>query len=85
MLSLIKTTTISERWVVSKEGESIWALQAAVLSEALEPIIVRGYSSIYREPKGQPFAQVTGTSHEYGFDKYNALHQPELEKSWKTF
>ena len=47
----------------------MWALQAAVLSEALEPIIVRGYSSIYREPKGQPFAQVTGTSHEYGFDK----------------
>jgi hypothetical protein len=63
----------------------MWALQAAVLSEALEPIIVRGYSSIYCEPKGQPLAQVTGTSHEYGFDKYNALHQPELENHGRRF
>ena len=56
------------------------ALQAAGLSEAVQRITVRGYGSIYYGPKGQPFTQVKPASREYGFDKRNAFHQPELEK-----
>jgi 3-(3-hydroxy-phenyl)propionate hydroxylase len=75
-----KTTTISEPRAVSIDDESMRALQAAGLSEAVQRITVRGYGSIYYGPKGQPFTQVKPASCEYGFDKRNAFHQPELEK-----
>ncbi|MAT88216.1 MAG: monooxygenase [Aestuariivita sp.] len=75
-----KPKTISEPRAVSIDDESMRALQAAGLSQVIEGITVHGYGSIYRGPNGYPFAQVKPTSREYGFDKRNAFHQPQLEK-----
>ena len=75
-----KSKTTSEPKAVSIDDESMRALQAVGLSHKIQNITVRGYGSIYRGPNGRPFAEVKPISHEYGFDKRNGFHQPELEK-----
>ena len=72
-------TTVNEPRAVSIDDESMRALQAANLSKEIEGILVRGYGSIYKGPRGDVFASVKPFDKEYGFDKRNAFQQPELE------
>ena len=72
-------STVQEPRAVSIDDESMRALQAANLSKNVENIMVSGYGSIYRGPKGDIFASVKPFEKEYGFDKRNAFQQPELE------
>lgn len=71
--------TVEEPRAVSIDDESMRTVQAAGLVDRVEPIISRGYGSIYHGPGGKVFASVMPTSQEYGFDKRNAFQQPELE------
>lgn len=73
------SSTVQEPRAVSIDDESMRALQAANLSKNVENIMVRGYGSIYKGPKGDIFASVKPFEKEYGFDKRNAFQQPELE------
>ena len=72
-------TTVNEPRAVSIDDESMRALQSANLSKKIESILVRGYGSIYKGPRGDVFASVKPFDKEYGFDKRNAFQQPELE------
>ena len=71
--------TVEEPRAVSIDDESMRAMQAAGLAEAVQAVTARGYGSIYRGPSGEPFAQVMPVAREYGWDKRNAFQQPELE------
>lgn len=72
-------TTVQEPRAVSIDDESMRALQAAGLAEAVEQIVARGYGSRYLSPAHNLFLTVEPTSRDYGFDKRNAFQQPELE------
>ncbi|QSY98013.1 bifunctional 3-(3-hydroxy-phenyl)propionate/3-hydroxycinnamic acid hydroxylase (plasmid) [Rhizobium bangladeshense] len=72
-------TTVQEPRAVSIDDESMRALQAAGLAEAVEQIVARGYGSRYLSPAHDLFLTVEPTSRDYGFDKRNAFQQPELE------
>ena len=72
-------TTVQEPRAVSIDDESMRAMQAAGLDEAVEKIVARGYGSRYLSPKRDAFLTVEPTSRDYGFDKRNAFQQPELE------
>ncbi len=71
--------TVQEPRAVSIDDESMRALQAAGLAEAVTQITVRGYGSIYRGPSGKVFATVKPSARDYGFEKRNAFQQPEFE------
>ena len=73
-------STVQEPRAVSIDDESMRALQAVNLSTQLENIMVSGYGSIYKGPKGDVFASVKPFQKDYGFEKRNAFQQPELEK-----
>jgi len=72
-------TTVQEPRAVSIDDESMRAMQAAGLADAVERIVARGYGSRYLSPKRDLFLTVEPTMRDYGFDKRNAFQQPELE------
>ncbi len=72
-------TTVQQPRAVSIDDESMRALQAAGLAEAVGDLVSRGYGSIYLGPSRKPFAEVKPHVKEYGFDKRNAFEQPEFE------
>lgn len=70
-------STVDAPRAVSIDDESVRALQAVGLSDAL--IVQKGYGSIYKGPTGRVFATVKPSARTFGFDKRNAFQQPELE------
>lgn len=71
--------TVQEPRAVSIDDESMRALQAAGLAEAVAAITARGYGSLYKGPSGRVFATVKPSRMEYGFEKRNAFQQPDFE------
>ncbi|WP_311028709.1 bifunctional 3-(3-hydroxy-phenyl)propionate/3-hydroxycinnamic acid hydroxylase [Mesorhizobium koreense] len=72
-------STVDEPRAVSIDDESMRAMQAIGLADAVLAATTRAYGSRYISPGGSVFAKVDPLSREYGFDKRNAFEQPVLE------
>jgi 3-(3-hydroxy-phenyl)propionate hydroxylase len=72
-------TTVREPRAVSIDDESLRAMQAIGLADAVIADCALDYGSHYFTPSGVCFARVEPKTREYGFPRRNAFTQPRLE------
>ncbi|RZM33657.1 MAG: bifunctional 3-(3-hydroxy-phenyl)propionate/3-hydroxycinnamic acid hydroxylase [Sphingomonas sp.] len=78
--------TASEPRAVIMDDESMRALQAMGLADAMLPHVREGRATRYvaRPDAAQPFAEVNPQGQEYGWPKRLRIHQPDLERVLRT-